>query len=84
MGKFAELYERIEEPDESGFIHNASAQARHPGSVRHEAKVKPVGSKFRVTHYQNGEYQGKETDRHFDDQKEAIGHANTHVLRNVR
>jgi hypothetical protein len=84
MGKFSELHERIEEPDESGFIHNATAQARHPGSIRHEARVKPVGSKYRVTHYQNGKYQGKASDRHFDDKDEAINHANTHVQRNVR
>ena len=83
MGKFADLHERIDEPDETGSIHNASGQARHIGSVRHEAKVRPVGSKFRVTHFQDGKYQGKETDHYFDDKDEAINHANTHVQRNV-
>lgn len=82
MGRFAELHEAFEEdPDQSGAIHKAVGQARHPGSVRYEAQVRPDGDKFRVTHHENGKYTGQKNDRHFDDKKEAINHANTHVQR---
>lgn len=80
MGKFADLHEALEqEPDAAGHIHTATSQRK--GGVKHDAKVKPVGSKFRVTHFENDKYTGKANDRHFDTEHEAKEHANLHVQR---
>jgi hypothetical protein len=82
MGKFADLHEGLQtEPDQHGFVHTATAQRR--GGAQHEAKVKPTGDKYRVTHYVDGKYTGKENDYHFDSEHEAKAHANQHVQRQV-
>lgn len=79
MGKFADLYEGLDGPDASGFTHTAVSQRR--GGPQHEAKVKPTGGKYRVTHYVDGKYSGQDTDHHFDSEQEAKVHANLHVQR---